>query len=93
MFDDRVYKRGALTLHALRLQLGDGVFFELLRDWVQSHRHGSVTTDEFVDLVDVHVQRASGGAGGPAVERARALLYRWLWATPLPRLEPVATGS
>ena len=30
MFDDRVYKRGALTLHALRLTLGDDMFFGLL---------------------------------------------------------------
>ena len=72
MFDDRVYKRGALTLHALRLQVGDGVFFELLRDWVQSHRHGSVTTDEFVDLVErARAATRRGGAGGPAAaERA-----------------------
>ena len=27
MFDDRVYKRGALLLHALRLTIGDEVFF------------------------------------------------------------------
>ena len=31
MFDDRVYKRGALTLHALRLTLGDDAFFGLLQ--------------------------------------------------------------
>jgi aminopeptidase N len=34
MFDDRVYKRGALTLHALRLTVGDEAFFALLKDWV-----------------------------------------------------------
>ena len=28
MFDDRVYKRGALLLHALRLTVGDDCFFE-----------------------------------------------------------------
>ena len=27
MFDDRVYKRGALLLHALRLTIGDDTFF------------------------------------------------------------------
>ena len=31
MFDDRVYKRGALTLHTLRLTVGDDAFFDLLR--------------------------------------------------------------
>ena len=47
MFDDRVYKRGALTLHALRLTVGDDAFFALLKDWVAEHTGGSVTTDDF----------------------------------------------
>ncbi len=38
MFDDRVYKRGALTLHALRTELGDEVFFGMLREWVAKNR-------------------------------------------------------
>ena len=52
MFDDRVYKRGALLLHALRLTLGDDAFFALLRAWVEQHRHGSVTTPMFVSLAE-----------------------------------------
>jgi aminopeptidase len=48
MFDDRVYKRGALTLHALRQVLGDEAFFKLLRTWTARHRHGSVTTADFM---------------------------------------------
>jgi aminopeptidase N len=47
MFDDRVYKRGALLLHALRLTVGDEAFFPLLREWVAEHDGGSVTTDDF----------------------------------------------
>lgn len=50
MFDDRIYKRGALTLHALRVQLGDESFFTLLRTWTAEHRHGNVTTAQFKDL-------------------------------------------
>ncbi|MFH5231354.1 M1 family metallopeptidase [Antrihabitans spumae] len=50
MFDDRVYKRGALTLHALRAELRDERFFELLRTWTTRHRHSWVSTDEFTDL-------------------------------------------
>ncbi len=48
MFDDRVYKRGALTLHALRLTMGDKRFFEALRAWTARHRHGLVDTAGFV---------------------------------------------
>ena len=32
MFDDRVYKRGALLVHALRLTLGDEAFFAALNE-------------------------------------------------------------
>lgn len=47
MFDDRVYKRGALLLHALRLRLGDSDFFALLKEWATDHRHGLVSTEDF----------------------------------------------
>jgi aminopeptidase N len=50
MFDDRLYKRGAITLHVLRLQLGDEQFFDLLRAWTRNYRHGSVTTEDFIAL-------------------------------------------
>ncbi|MBW8872349.1 MAG: M1 family metallopeptidase [Leifsonia sp.] len=55
MFDDRVYKRGACLLHALRLRLGDGPFFDLLRGWTRDHRFGSVTTADF----EAHAERFS----------------------------------
>ena len=54
MFDDRVYKRGALTLHALRLQVGDDAFFALLKGWVAEHAGGSVTTDDFRAFASGH---------------------------------------
>ncbi|GIM90405.1 M1 family metallopeptidase [Paractinoplanes toevensis] len=47
MFDPMVYKRGALTLHALRTKVGDAAFFALLRSWVAEHRHSTVTTGQF----------------------------------------------
>ncbi|MFF2521368.1 M1 family metallopeptidase [Streptomyces liangshanensis] len=54
MFDDQVYQRGALTLHALRTVLGDGGFFSLLREWTALHRHGTVTTEDFTALAQRH---------------------------------------
>ncbi|MCW2817465.1 MAG: peptidase [Marmoricola sp.] len=51
MFDDRVYKRGALLLHAVRLELGDDAFFDLLRTWAETHAHGTVTTADFAGLL------------------------------------------
>jgi aminopeptidase N len=75
MFDDRLYKRGALTLHALRRSVGDAGFFELLRSWATEHRHGSVSTEAFV----AHAQRQTDA---PVTE----MLKRWLETLPLPRL-------
>jgi aminopeptidase N len=50
MFDDRVYKRGALTLHALRRSVGDHDFFDILRSWVERFRGGNATTADFEAL-------------------------------------------
>ena len=50
MFDDWVYKRGALTLHALRLRLGDGEFFALIRRWTDKYRYRTATTEDFIAL-------------------------------------------
>jgi aminopeptidase N len=68
MFDQRVYKRGALALHALRRNIGDVVFFTLLRAWVEEHRHGTVITEEFVAL-------AERLAGRPLTDVFRPWLY------------------
>ncbi|MDF2991832.1 MAG: peptidase [Microbacterium sp.] len=73
MFDDRVYKRGALTLHALRRSLGDDSFFTLLRTWTATHRHGLVTTVDFRGAVE-----QAGGAD------AATLLSAWIDRTELP---------
>ena len=53
MFDDRVYKRGALLLHALRLTVGDDEFFDLLRAWTDKHAHGTVNTEAFIEFADL----------------------------------------
>jgi aminopeptidase N len=79
MFDDRVYKRGALTLHALRLTVGDDAFFDLLRGWVADHTGGSVTTADFVAYAE---QRT----GAPLA----ALFRAWLDRPELPDLPPAA---
>ncbi|GIG00135.1 M1 family metallopeptidase [Catellatospora citrea] len=57
MFDERVYKRGALTLHALRERLGDPDFFSLLQAWTAQYRHATVTTQQFVSLAAVYARQ------------------------------------
>ncbi|QAY64291.1 M1 family peptidase [Xylanimonas allomyrinae] len=75
MFDDRVYKRGALTLHALRLHVGDDAFFDLLREWTRRFRWATVATSDFRALVAERCGQA-----------AEATLTGWLDAAPLPAL-------
>jgi aminopeptidase N len=78
MFDDRVYKRGALLLHSLRLTVGDDRFFFLLRTWIERNRYGSVTSAMFEAL-------AAEVTGDALVDFFGA----WLRKRPLPTL-PVA---
>ena len=54
MFEDWVYKRGAITLHALRLRIGDGPFFQLLHRWTDKYRYRSVTTEDFIALAGTY---------------------------------------
>ena len=52
MFDFAVYARGAMTLHQLRLAVGDEDFFTILRTWSSAQKDGNVTTEEFVSLAE-----------------------------------------
>ncbi len=51
MFDDRVYKRGALVLETLRRTLGDDLFRAVLLRWATERRHTLVRTPDFIALV------------------------------------------
>lgn len=61
MFDDRVYKRGACLLHALRLRLGDDTFFDLLRAWARENRFRTVVSADFEALAERYAQEPLGG--------------------------------
>jgi aminopeptidase N len=47
LFGNAVYKRGALTVHALRLTVGDEAFFDLIKSWTAEKRDGNASTEEF----------------------------------------------
>lgn len=54
LFNMSVYFRGGLTLHALRLRLGDDVFFDLLRAYADQYKYGNASTDDFIALAEEH---------------------------------------
>ena len=75
LFALNTYYRGALTLQALRLTVGDRAFERILRSWYRTYRHGNATSGDFIEL--------AAGIGGKAV---RPLLRAWLYETPVPPL-------
>lgn len=50
LFDASVYRRGGITLHSLRLAIGDDDFFEILREWNVRFGGGVASTADFVAL-------------------------------------------
>ncbi|MEJ3405781.1 M1 family aminopeptidase [Rathayibacter sp. YIM 133350] len=52
IFDGAVYDRGGMTLHALRLTVGDDAFFTILRRWAAEHSGGHGTTAGFIALAE-----------------------------------------
>jgi aminopeptidase N len=70
-----VYDRGALTLHALRLTVGDDTFFTILRTWVSRFAGKNVTTADFMSL-----------ANEIAHTDLTDLFNAWLYRAPVPDL-------
>ncbi|MEV0618104.1 M1 family metallopeptidase [Nonomuraea sp. NPDC050404] len=68
LFHAPVYDRGAMTLHALRLEVGDDAFFAILRAWAGRHKYGNADTAAFVALSE----RVSG-------EQLDTLFDAWLF--------------
>ena len=79
LFSFAVYFRGAMTLQALRLTVGDEDFFQILREWVASQAGGHVTTDEFIALVKA--------VSDVPDEQLDALFQTWLFTPEKPDLD------
>ena len=75
LFDLPVYDRGAGTLHALRMAVGDAAFFEILQSWACSQAGDTVTTDELIELAE----QVSG-------QDLQALFDAWLFRSGKPAL-------
>ncbi|RZU73619.1 peptidase M1-like protein [Micromonospora kangleipakensis] len=68
LFGGSVYVRGAMTLQALRMTVGDSAFWTIMRTWAASKRGGNGSTPEFIALAE----RISG-------EQLDALFDAWLF--------------
>jgi aminopeptidase N len=48
LFSEAVYERGAWVLHALRLKIGDNLFWQFLRTYYTRFKDGVVSTEDFI---------------------------------------------
>ncbi|CAN5468015.1 M1 family metallopeptidase [soil metagenome] len=76
LFDDRVYKRGALALHVVRRAIGDEAFFSALRALGSRLRYGHVTPS---DVIDAFVEFGNSDV-------IDGIIRRWVYSKALPRL-------
>jgi len=76
LFGRSVYLRGGMTLQALREQIGDDAFFELLPRWIEEHRGSTASTDDFIALAE----EISG-------QELDGLFDAWLYDPELPSLD------
>lgn len=82
LFTSAVYARGAMTLQALRVRVGDRVFFRILRTYAARYRYGNVTTKDFIAVAD----QVSG-------QNLNRFLTTWLYDPPAPPMPPLLPGQ
>jgi aminopeptidase N len=76
IFSDSVYERGAMTLQALRTEIGDdAAFLGLLRDWHAAHRYGNARVEDFVAFTEARF---------PALTDLPRFFRVWLYDTGKP---------
>lgn len=78
LFTTAIYARGAMTLQALRVRVGDQVFFRILRTYAAQYRYGSVTTKDFIAVADT----ISG-------QNLNRFFTTWLYAPAAPPMPPL----
>ena len=52
LFNGGVYYWGGIALHALRLEVGDEVFFEILQTYHERYKGSNATTEGFIAVAE-----------------------------------------
>ncbi|MFB9312341.1 M1 family aminopeptidase [Nocardioides plantarum] len=79
LFGSQVYARGAIALEALRTALGNAVFTDVMRTWLETYGGGSATTAQFIDVAE----QVSG-------YDLAAFFQTWIYGTTKPTAWPTA---
>jgi aminopeptidase N len=75
LFNPGVYDWGALGLHALRLEIGDEDFFELLKTYYNRFKGGNVTHDDLIAVAEE-----------VSAEELDPFFERWFYSETLPAI-------
>jgi aminopeptidase N len=81
IFSSSVYSRGALTLHALRVRVGDDVFFEIMPTYYDRFKYSNATTEDFIAVAE----EISG-------QDLSDLFDGWLYDIDMPRKSELGLG-
>ncbi len=57
MFSSTVYYKGAWILHMLRYELGDDIFFRILRQYFETYKYSNASTEDFIAVCESISQR------------------------------------
>lgn len=76
IFDLNVYYKGAWTLHALRLKVGDEAFFEIIRTYYGQFQMGNARIEDFISVAEA----VSG-------QNLRDFFNGWLYTHQVPAIE------
>jgi aminopeptidase N len=52
LFAESVYMRGGMVLYALRLKVGDDVFFKILHEYYARYQYANASTDDFIAVAE-----------------------------------------
>jgi aminopeptidase N len=52
LFSSTVYDKGAWVLHMLRWEVGDSVFFEILRTYFEEYKYKNASTNNFISVCE-----------------------------------------
>jgi aminopeptidase N len=82
LFDNAVYVRGAMTLQALRNEVGDDAFWTILRRWIATQGGENGSSEEFIALAE----RVSG-------QQLDDLFDTWIYTAAKPPASAVTGGA
>ncbi len=52
LFTRTIYDKGAWVLHMLRWEVGDSVFFKILREYYHQHKYSNASTEDFIQICE-----------------------------------------